>query len=291
MREHGPNPPVNLHSLEYLRYYQSCINPQGEKMINMHALKVKFVTTLLTHIRTPTKLLINYNMDYEKIVETAERMQADNGKDPARQITNRGKSFYFKEGRKIRQKTPEERSRLPAFQRSTWKKGDLPRSGGSAPDKPKRVYPPRSTPSRKGPTKPRPRNKVFRQMSEQEKESLKAQGKCLICKESGHYARDCPKKKSISTAYQQVSQRGPWQQRTPFQGSRPWPNTAALEIMKPPHDDIKYLIPQTAKISCAAMVQINGQNAQVRIDPCTMHGNLISNQLCDMYKIPTEKTD
>jgi len=102
MREHGPNPPVNLHSLECLRYYQSCINPQGEKMINMHALKVKFVSTLLTHIKTPTKLLINYNMDYEKIVETAERMQADNARDPARGITNRGKTFYFKEGRKIR---------------------------------------------------------------------------------------------------------------------------------------------------------------------------------------------
>jgi len=79
-------------------------------MIHMHILKVKFVTTLLTHIRTPTKLLINYNIDYEKIVETAERMQADSAKDPARGITNRGKTFYFKEGRKIRQKTPEERS-------------------------------------------------------------------------------------------------------------------------------------------------------------------------------------
>jgi len=88
-----------------------------------------------------------------------------------------------------------------------------------------------------------------------------------------------------------VSQRKPWQQRTPFQGSRPWPNTAALEIMRPLHDDIKYLIPQTAKISCAAMVKINGKNAQVLIDPCTMHGNLISNQFCGMYKIPTEKTD
>jgi len=128
-------------------------------------------------------------------------------------------------------------------------------------------------------------------MSDQEKESLKAQGKCLICKESGHYARDCPKKKSISIAYNQVTQKKPWQQRTPFQGSRPWPNTAALEIMRPSHDNIKYLIPQTAKISCAAMVQINGNNAQILIDPCTMHGNLISNQFCDMYKIPTEPTE
>jgi len=229
MKEHGPNPPVNLHSLEYLRYYQLCINPQGEKMINMHALKVKFVTTLLTHIKTPTKLLINYNMEYDKIVETAERMQANNARDLARGITNRGKTFYFKDGRKIRQKTPEERRRSPGFQRSTWKKGDLPGLGGSAPDKPKRSYPPRFTPPRKGPTKPRQGNKVFRQMSDQEKESLKAQEKCLICKETGHYARDCPKKKSISTAYNQVSQRKPWQQRTLFQGSRPWPNTAACK--------------------------------------------------------------
>jgi len=128
-------------------------------------------------------------------------------------------------------------------------------------------------------------------MSDQEKESLKAQEKCLICKELGHYARDCRKKKSISTAYNQVSQRRPWQQRTLFQVSRPWPSTAALEIMRPPQDDRKYLIPQTAKISCAAIIQINGKDAQALMDPCTMHGNLISNQFCDMYKLLTEKTD
>jgi len=39
------------------------------------------------------------------------------------------------------------------------------------------------------------------------------------------------------------------------------------------------------------MIQINGKNVHALIDPCTMHGNLISNQFCDMYKIPTEKTD
>jgi len=61
--------------------------------------------------------------------------------------------------------------------------------------------------------------------------------------------------------------------------------------MRPPQNDRKYLIPQTAKISCATMLQINRKNAQVLIDPCTIHGNLISNQFCDMYKIPTEKTD
>ena len=61
--------------------------------------------------------------------------------------------------------------------------------------------------------------------------------------------------------------------------------------MRLPQDDRKYLIPQTTKIFCATILQINGNNAQVLIDPCTMHGNLISNQFCDMYKIPTEKTD
>jgi len=257
----------------------------------MHALKVKFVTTLLTHIKTPTKLLINYNIEYEKIVETAKRMQADNARDPARAITNRGKTFYFnKEERKIRQKTPEERGRSLGFQRSTWKIGDSLGQGESALDKPKRSYSPRFTPSRKGPTKPRQGNKVFRQISDQEKESLKAEGKYLIYKESGYYTRDCPKKKSISTAYNQVSQRKSWQQRTPFQGSRLWSSTAALEIIRPPQDDRKHLILQTAKISCATMIQISGKNIQALIDPCTINGNLISNQFYDMYKIPTEKT-
>jgi len=119
--KHGPNPPVNQHSLEYLKYYNSCIDLKEEKMINMHALKVKFVTTLLEHIRRPTKILIDYNMDYKKIVETAERMQADNSKNnPARAITDRGTIFYYDSlGRKVRQKTPEERGRSPGFQRST----------------------------------------------------------------------------------------------------------------------------------------------------------------------------
>jgi len=61
--------------------------------------------------------------------------------------------------------------------------------------------------------------------------------------------------------------------------------------LRPPQVDRKHLIPQTEKISCATKLQINGKNAQVLIDPCTMHGNLISNQFCDMYKIPTEKTE
>jgi len=128
-------------------------------------------------------------------------------------------------------------------------------------------------------------------MCNQEKESLKAQEKCLICKETRYYARDCPKKKTISTAYQQVSQRKPWQQRIPFQGSRPWPNTVALEIIRFSQDDRRYLIPQTAKISSATKLKINGKDTQVLIDPCTMYGNLISNQFYDIYKIPTEKTD
>jgi len=58
-------------------------------------------------------------MDYEKIMETAERMQADNARDPAREITRMGKTFHFdKQGRKIRQTTPEKRGRSPVFQKS-----------------------------------------------------------------------------------------------------------------------------------------------------------------------------
>jgi len=181
--------------------------------------------------------------------------------------------------------------------RSTCRKEDLLGSVGSTlarlPPK-KKTYLPRSTPTNTGYTKPKRKtgNRTFREMSDKEKESLKAQNKCLICKQVGHYARDCPNKGSVSTAYQQVSyNQKPWQQRTPFQGSRPWSSRAALDVMRPPSDNRKYLIPQTAKVSCIALVQINGKDAQVLIDPCTIHGNLISNQFCHMYKIPTEQTE
>jgi len=129
-------------------------------------------------------------------------------------------------------------------------------------------------------------------MSDKEKESLKAQNKYLIYKQVGHYARDCPNKGLVSTAYQQVSyNKKPWQQRTPFQGSRPWPSTAALDVMRPSSDDRKHRILHTTKVSCAILVQINGRDAQVLLDPCIQHGNLISNQFCDMYKIPIEQTE
>jgi len=61
--------------------------------------------------------------------------------------------------------------------------------------------------------------------------------------------------------------------------------------MRPLQDKRKYLIPQTAKISCATKLQINGKDALVLIDPCTIHRNLISNEFCDMYNILIEKTD
>jgi len=177
-------------------------------MINLHALKVKFVTTLLEHIRKPTRIFIDYNMNYEKIVETAERMQAENSKNNlARAITERGSTFYYdSQGRKIRQKTPKERGRSAGFQRSTWRKGDLPGSRGSALARSlpkKKTYSLRSIPTNTGYTKPKPKtgNRTFRQMSDKEKESLKAQNKCLICKQVGHCARDCPNKGSVSIAY------------------------------------------------------------------------------------------
>jgi len=291
--KHEPNPPVNLHSLECLKYYNSCIDPKGEKMINQHVLKVKFVIILLEHIRRPTRMLIDYNMDYEKIVETAERMLAENSKNnPARAITERGTTYHYdSQGRKIRQKTPEDRGRSPGFMKSAWRKGDPAGSGGSAPGRSqpkKKTYPPRPTTRNTGYTKPKPktRNRTFRQMSDKEKESLKAQNKSLICKQVGHYTRDCPNKGSVSTVYQQVSyNKKPWQQRTPFQGSRPWPSTAVLDIMRLPSDDRKYLIPQTAKVSCAVLVQINTRDAQVLLEPCTQHRNLISNQFCDTYNL------
>jgi len=62
-------------------------------------------------------------MSFEEIIVVAEKIQVLNVHDPARGITTLQGTFYYKDGKKIRQQTPEDRGRLPKFTKSNWRPG------------------------------------------------------------------------------------------------------------------------------------------------------------------------
>jgi len=195
----GPNTSVNDHVQKCLEFYNDCLDKQGNKMINMHALKHKFVNKILTPIRVPLKIQINWDMTFEEIIVVAEKIQVLNAHDPARGITTPQGIFYYKNGKKIRQQTPEDRGRSPKFTKSNWRSG-MKHDAPTGPPLTKKSFPKKKF----TPRQQQDKLQQFRQMDDKEKEKLKAEGKYLICKRSGHYARDCPNKKQVSTAYNQV---------------------------------------------------------------------------------------
>jgi len=119
----GPNASVNNHAQNCLEFYNDCLDKQGNKMINMHALKHKFVNKILTPIRVPLKMQINWDMTFEEIIVVAEKIQVLNAHDPARGITTPQGTFYYKDGKKIRQPTPKDRGRSLGFTKSNWRPG------------------------------------------------------------------------------------------------------------------------------------------------------------------------
>jgi len=69
----GPNASVNNYAQKCLEFYNDCLDKQGNKMINMHTLKYKFVDKILTPIRVPLKMQINWDMSLEEIIVVAEK--------------------------------------------------------------------------------------------------------------------------------------------------------------------------------------------------------------------------
>jgi len=114
----GPNASVNDHAQKCLEFYNDCLDKQGNKMINMHALKHKFVDKILIPIRVLLKMQINWDMTFEEIIVVAEKIQVLNTHDPARGITTLQGTYYYKNGKKIRQQTREDRGKSLGFTQS-----------------------------------------------------------------------------------------------------------------------------------------------------------------------------
>jgi len=132
-------------------------------------------------------------------------------------------------------------------------------------------------------------------MDDKEKDRLKVEGKCLICKTPGYYARDCPNKKSINSAYNQVQYQSrpptnPWKMRN-LRSAYQQVNAAETTIMRSPTDSRKFLIPQTNRVTNAVKVLINRHEAYVLLDTGTVHENLISNIFTIINKIPVQETE
>jgi len=49
---------------------------KGKALISDHALKMKFVNGLISLIKQPVKLAVNWDMSFEQIINKAEQVQA-----------------------------------------------------------------------------------------------------------------------------------------------------------------------------------------------------------------------
>ena len=116
--------------------------------------------------------------------------------------------------------------------------------------------------------------KQYSTTTNKEKEQLAKEGKWFFCKQSGHLARDCPKKK-ISSSTMQVRHKPGLKiksARVVMQDT----TTPSLQVAKPLTDKRLHSLPLSNNILNAAEIRINGARANVLIDPCTVGTDLIS---------------
>ena len=122
---------------------------------------------------------------------------------------------------------------------------------------------------------------------DKEPEQLAEEVKCYFCKQSGHLARDYPKKK-ISSNIMQVRYK-PGLKIKPARVVIEDKKTSSLQVAKPPTDKRMHSLPLCNEILNAAEIRINGARANVLIDTCTVGADLISAQFCHLHNIPTEE--
>ena len=123
-----------------------------------------------------------------------------------------------------------------------------------------------------------------------EKDQLAKEDKCFLCKKPGHVARDWPTRK-VSSSYQQVNKKPMCKVETASLSVESDVDTSQRQVMRPPTDNRKAIIPVSQKILNAVEITINGHKEHALIDSCTINADLISANFCFLNKIPTEEMD
>ena len=138
-------------------------------------------------------------------------------------------------------------------------------------------------------TKDQTKYKIFDQQNP-ERDQLAKEGKCLLCKKPGHMTRDCPTRK-ISSSYQKVNTKSIYDVTTASLSVESDVDTSHIQVMWPPTDNRKGIIPVSQTILNAVEMTINCHTAHPWIDTCTINGDLILANFYFLNPIPTEDKD
>ena len=247
-------------------------------MISNHVLKVKFVDALLPWIRDKVRPIVDWDMKFDAIVGIAEKIQTTS------------KPSGTHSGPSARKPNPDKQwssGKPMQFTKSDWK---APRNIEAAKTQGARhpgaknsinfVHFPNAKPDKTN-------YKQYGSTTGKEKEQLAKEGKCFFCKQSGHLARDCTKKKISSNTMQVRYTTGLKikSTRVVIEDKK----TSALQVAKPPTNKRMHSLPLSNKILNAAEIRINVARANVLIDPYTVGADLISAQFCHLHNISTEE--
>ena len=270
--------PVNQYAQLLEQHQIGCLDNEGKPIISNHVLKVNFVDGLRPWIRDEVRPMVDWNMKFNAIVGIAETIQTTSKpgathSGPAPRKPNSDKEWSAGKPIQLTKSDWKEPSNIEAAK----KKGALhPVAKNSV----NFAYFPNARPDK---TKYTP----YGTRTDNENEQLAKEGEYFFCEQSGHLAKECPKKKISSNTMQVRYKPGPKMKsaRVVIEDEK----TSSLQVAKPPTDKRMHSLPLRNEILNAGEIRINGASANVLIDPCTVGADLISPQFCHLHNIPTEE--
>ena len=91
--EPGKLAPVNQYAQKLEEYRMRCIDTDGEKMVSLQAMKMKFVDGLIPLLREKVRPLIDWDMPFDEIVSIAEKIQTTTRLTAPQQPMQKQKQF------------------------------------------------------------------------------------------------------------------------------------------------------------------------------------------------------